>query len=375
MDNRATNLQTDIDKRFMAVAIRLARRNEGQTGTNPSVACVLVKNIDDDFIIVGCGVTDIGGRPHAEPIALLEAGILAKGATAYVTLEPCAHHGATPPCAKTLISAGVARVVTAHIDPDDRVNQAGHKILFDAGIKVDVGCLHKEAEQGLNAYLIHKQSKRAQVTVKMALSADGYVGVEGKGQVQITGPYAKSQTHLMRARHHAILVGAGTIVEDDPDLTCRLNGLADRSPMRLVLDPNGRVPQNAKIFQTSHKVKTYVVAPNTMALERRDALAKLGVEFINCQLMDGNIALPELLDDLGARGIQSIMIEGGAKTVKSFLDAGLVDEIVMLQGANNIAKNGSNLIASPIKPDQLLSDYSLVDKLHLGEDVMRHYIK
>lgn len=367
--------QVEIDQRYMATAIRLARRNEGQTGTNPSVACILVRKIKDDFIIVGSGVTTIGGRPHAEPIALTEAGDLAKGATAYVTLEPCAHHGATPPCAQTLINAGVARVVTSLIDPDDRVNESGHKMLRDAGILVEAGCLQKQAILGLNAYMIHKRQKRSQVTVKLAFSADGYLGIEGEGQVRITGPNAKSQTYLLRAKHHAILVGAQTIIEDDPDLTCRLNGMADRSPIRLILDPNGRVPLSATVFQTSNFVKTYVVTPSELNTKRRDALASFGVEVINCQLVDGKIALPELLEDLGARGIQSIMVEGGAKTVKAFIDANLVDEFVLLQGKNNIASKDKKLIVSPINSEQLADRYFAVEKLYLGDDVMTHYIK
>lgn len=375
MNNYATNSQAEIDQRFMAAAIRLARRNAGQTGTNPSVACVLVTKIDGNYRIVGSGVTAIGGRPHAEPIALSQAGELAKGATAYVTLEPCSHHGATPPCAQKLIDTGVSRVVTSLVDPDERVNDNGHKMLRDAGVLVEAGCLQSKSAQGLNAYLIHKKCNRAQVTVKIALSADEYMGIEGEGQVQITGPYAKKQTHLLRARHHAIMVGAGTIVEDDPDLTCRLNGLENRSPIRIVIDPNGRVPLNAKVFQTSNVVKTYVVASNTIADKKRDKLAKLGVGIIICQLVDGAIALPKLLEDLGARGIQSVMVEGGAKTVKSLVDANLVDEFVFLQGPKIIAQAGKKLISAPINPSQLSNDYSLIEKLHLGEDVMKHYIK
>lgn len=375
MNTCTKNSQAQIDERFMAAAIRLARRNEGQTGTNPSVACVLVQKNSDDFIIVGAGVTSIGGRPHAEPIALLEAGEKAKGATAYVTLEPCAHHGATPPCAQTLIDAGVSRVVTSLVDPDERVNQAGHQMLKGAGVIVEAGCLQKEAAIGLTSYLIHKRYKRSQVTVKIALSADGYLGIKGEGQVAITGPYAKSQTHLLRAKHHAILVGAQTIIEDDPDLTCRLNGMEDKSPIRLVLDPNCRVPLTAKVFQTSNVVKTYVVAPNNLNVKRRVALEKLGVGIINCQLVGSQIALPELLEDLGARGIQSLMVEGGAKTVSSFMAANLVDEFVILQGANNIAQNDKSLISAPINSAQLPNDYSLIETLHLGEDVLKHYIK
>ena len=225
------------DQRYMAAAIRLARRNEGLTGTNPSVACVLVREGDKGSHIVGSGVTALGGRPHAEPLALAEAGDLARGATAYVTLEPCAHHGKTPPCARTLIDAGVARVVTAVIDPDERVNSLGHKMLVDAGIEVSAGCLAKEAAEGLAAYLNRKINNRAYVTLKLALSADGFIGIRDRGQVAITGPLARSQTHLLRARHHAIMVGAGTIIGDDPELITlgQINQNIQHLPLLLLL--------------------------------------------------------------------------------------------------------------------------------------------
>ena len=169
------------DQRYMAAAIRLARRNEGLTATNPSVACVLVRDDGNGSYIVGSGVTALGGRPHAEPLALAEAGELARGATAYVTLEPCAHHGRTPPCAETLISAGVKRVVTAVVDPDERVNSRGHKMLRDAGIAVSAGCMSEEAAVGLAAYLNRKLNNRAYVTLKLALSVDGFLGISGCG--------------------------------------------------------------------------------------------------------------------------------------------------------------------------------------------------
>ena len=248
----------------MAAAIRLARRHQGLTGTNPSVACVLVH--EDGLggqsgpVIVGSGVTAIGGRPHAEPLALAEAADLANGATAYVTLEPCAHHGSTPPCAQTLIEAGVAKVVTAVVDPDARVNTRGHAMLRDVGLEVVEGIGAEAAVDGLAAYLTHKASKRPQVTLKLALSADGFLGIRGQGQVAITGPVANAQSHLMRARHQAILVGAGTLKADDPSLTCRIPGMEQRSPIRVVLQGGEPPDLSATVFRT--------------ALETRDCLCR-----------------------------------------------------------------------------------------------------
>ena len=363
------------DQRYMAAAIRLARRNEGLTGTNPSVACVLVRESDKASYIVGSGVTALGGRPHAEPLALAEAGDLARGATAYVTLEPCAHHGRTPPCAQTLIDAGVARVVTAVVDPDNRVNSLGHKMLRDAGIEVSTGCLAEEAAVGLAAYLNRKLNNRAYVTLKLALSGDGFIGVKAKGQIAITGPLAKSQTHLLRARHHAIMVGAGTVIEDDPDLTCRLEGLEGRSPIRIVLDPNGRVPLSAKLFQTAREVKTILVAPNTMPDKRHKALADLGCEIFPCELQNGKIALPELLEDLASNGILSVMVEGGAMLAKSLIEENLVDEWVLFESPKLICDPNAEMIASPITAKTAGENFQTKERLILGEDRMTRYTR
>ncbi len=359
----------------MAAAIRVARHHEGLTGTNPSVACVLARDDGAGFYVVGSGITALGGRPHAEPIALAEAGELAKGATAYVTLEPCAHHGRTPPCAQTLIDAGVARVVTAVVDPDDRVNSLGHKMLSDAGIVISTGCLADEATEGLAAYLNRKINNRSYVTLKLALSGDGYLGVKAKGQVAITGPLAKSQTYLLRARHHAILVGAGTAVEDDPELTCRLDGLEQRSPIRIILDPNGCVPLTAKLFQTAKQTKTLVVVPNTMDHERRKYLLDLGCEIFPCEMQNGKVALPELLEDLASIGILSVMVEGGAALAKSLLDENLVDELVLFENPKLIRVANAEMIASPITSKIAGEKFQAKESLILGEDRMTRYTR
>lgn len=363
----------------MAAAIRLARRNEGRTGTNPSVACVLVRDANNENstgpYIVGAGVTAIGGRPHAEPIALAQAGDLASGATAYVTLEPCAHHGKTPPCAQTLITAGVARVVTAVVDPDERVNQLGHKMLSDAGTQVAIDCMADKAAIGLRAYLNRKHNNRAYVTLKLALSADNALGIKGKGQVAITGPFAKSQTYLMRARHQAILVGAGTVLEDDPGLTCRLNGLEKHSPIRIILDPKGRTPLSSKVYQSANTVRTMVVASDAMSGKRRTELRQLGCEIIPCEIENDLVALPELLEDLASIGILSVMVEGGASIAQSFISENLVDEIVILQGQADLSKSGCERIMSPLSPDAITQDFKQIETLKLGEDTSRRYIR
>lgn len=359
----------------MAAAIRLARRHEGLTATNPSVACLIVRDDGNGPFIVGRGVTALGGRPHAEPIALAEAGELARGATAYATLEPCAHHGRTPPCAQTLIDAGIARVVTAALDPDGRVDGKGHAMLRAAGIEVEEGLLAGEAGAGLAAYLTHKRKGRPGVTLKLAISADGLIGRRGAGQTPITGPVSRAQTHLMRARHHAILVGVGTVIEDDPELTCRLPGLENRSPMRIVLDPKGRLPANAKLVATARDVPTLVVAPPGLPSHRE--LAERGCEILPCDTVpngggEGRVALPELMEDLAARGVTSLMVEGGAAIAASFLAEGLVDRIALFAGPSPLAGQGE-AIASPLAPDTVPEGFAPAGEWRFGDDILREF--
>lgn len=365
-------MTASLDQRFMATAVRLARTNEGRTGTNPSVACLLVKDEGDGPVIIGRGVTAIGGRPHAEPIAIEEAGERACGATAYVTLEPCAHHGRTPPCAQTLIDAGVARVVTAVIDPDPRVDEKGHAMLLAAGIEVEKGLLDTDAQRGLGAYLTHKRLGRPQVTLKLAVSADGCLGSKGAGQVAITGAISRSQTHLTRARHHAILVGVNTIVEDDPELTCRLPGLEARSPVRVVLDTTGRVPISSKIVQTAREHRTILVGPT--GLETHQEAARLGCELLPCELFEGRAALPELLDDLGARGIMSLMVEGGSEVAQSFLRDRLVDELALFSSGVEIGREGDP-VKSPVTPQDLPEGFGLTGEWQFGEDRLQTFAR
>jgi diaminohydroxyphosphoribosylaminopyrimidine deaminase/5-amino-6-(5-phosphoribosylamino)uracil reductase len=212
-----------LDRRFMAAAIRFARWHQGRTGSNPSVATLIVREIDGAPVIIGRGVTAVGGRPHAEQQALAEAGDSARGATAYVTLEPCAHHGRTPPCAEALVSAGIKRVVAAASDPDDRVSGRGYQILRNAGIEVEEGVLAQEAARDLSGYLTRRVKNRAHVTLKLALSRNGKIGRRDGRQVLITGDISNRQVHALRAQSDVILIGIGTAINDDPLLTCRLD--------------------------------------------------------------------------------------------------------------------------------------------------------
>ncbi|MDO1581767.1 bifunctional diaminohydroxyphosphoribosylaminopyrimidine deaminase/5-amino-6-(5-phosphoribosylamino)uracil reductase RibD [Rhizobium oryzicola] len=243
------------DRRFMAEALSLARRNLGFTATNPAVGCLIVK----DGEIIAEAVTAPGGRPHAEAQALALAGEQARGATAYVTLEPCSHWGKTPPCANALVEAGVARVVVAVNDPDPRVSGRGYGILRDAGIVVETGLMEPEGRRQLSGYLMRQINKRPYVTLKLAVSADGMLGRPGE-EVAITGAAAREQVHRIRAESDGILVGIGTVLADDPELTVRLPGLEERSPIRIVLDHDLRLPVESRLVKSAGAVPVIVVS-------------------------------------------------------------------------------------------------------------------
>lgn len=344
----------------MAEAIALAATHIGQTGTNPSVGCVIVH----DGAIVGRGVTAVSGRPHAETQALAEAGDRAKGATAYVTLEPCSHHGKTPPCANALIAAGVARVVVAVTDPDPRVSGNGIRMLREAGIMVETGLLETVARRGLAAYLTRQAKGRAHVTLKLAVSADGMIGRLGEGQVRITGSAARDAVQHLRAESDAILVGIGTVLADDPELTCRLPGLEQRSPARIVLDKRLEMPPASKLARTARTVLVMAVVPATQVTgsafdSRRASLEALGVEIVEAGSLDALLRL------LAARGLTSVMVEGGARVAEDFFSAGLVDRIWLFQGPTAIGIGG---IISPLQPGHVAPGFELVSREMIGED-------
>ncbi|WP_160005802.1 bifunctional diaminohydroxyphosphoribosylaminopyrimidine deaminase/5-amino-6-(5-phosphoribosylamino)uracil reductase RibD [Rhizobium sp. 18055] len=380
------------DAQFMQEAIRLGLLHLGQTATNPSVGCVIVR----DGQIVGRGTTAIGGRPHAEPQALADAGELARGATAYVTLEPCSHHGKTPPCADALIASGVARVVISVTDPDERVSGRGIAMLRDAGIEVDVGLLEKEGRHSLAAYLTRQTKNRPYVILKLAVSADGMIGRRGEGQIAITGPAARTEVQTLRAETDAILVGIGTAIADDPELTVRIPGEEHRSPVRIVLDPLLQLPLASKIVNTAGDVPVIVVAreeistaemdepglpptnvkdtpqanaqkANAATLEsRRQALEAAGVEVLYCHPYHPE----QLLPALASRGISSLLVEGGAKTARLFLDAGYVDRILLYQGPGNIGEAG---IETPIRKTDIPSDFKHMGTRIVGDDSLDEY--
>lgn len=364
--------QAALDRRFMAAAIRLSRKHSGLTSTNPSVATLIVRDDGEGPVIVGRGVTAVGGRPHAEPEALAEAGDKARGATAYVTLEPCAHHGRTPPCANALVTAGISRVVGGASDPDSRVSGRGYAILRQAGIEVAEGVLAEEAADAMAGYLTRSLKKRPEVTLKLALSQDGMIGRPGEGQVAITGEVARRQVHMMRATSDAILIGVRTAIEDDPELTVRLPGLSGRSPARIVLDPTARLPPTSRLVLTARHVPLLIASCADADPIRKAQLEQAGCRMLAAETFEGRVALPELLEDLAANGMSTLLVEGGAATAKYFLDEGLVDRIVLFRGAVVIGEGG---LAAPVDEDHMPAGFHLMRKAGYGDDCVAEWAR
>ncbi|MEM1376325.1 MAG: bifunctional diaminohydroxyphosphoribosylaminopyrimidine deaminase/5-amino-6-(5-phosphoribosylamino)uracil reductase RibD [Pseudomonadota bacterium] len=358
-------MTTEADRVLMREAVDFSRQNLGLTGTNPSVGTVIVKDGD----IIGRGVTAIGGRPHAEAQALSEAGEGARGATAYVTLEPCAHHGRTPPCANALVNAGIAKVVCALSDPDDRVAGRGFAILRDAGVEVITDVEANYARTVLWAYLTRSDFKRSGVTLKLAVSADGMIGIPDHANVPITGEETRTKVHQMRAEHDVIMVGIGTALVDDPMLNVRLEGLQHRSPHRVIVDRDARLPLTSNLVQTAGKVQTSVATCDPTG-SNATALQIEGVNIIACAEYQGEVALPELLEDLAGTGTQSVMLEGGAMLGASFLRDDIVDQLVLTQSKVVVGPDG---LPSPVTPQTVSKGFTLRSEEQYGEDIMYRY--
>ena len=332
---------------MMRAALALARRSLGRTWPNPAVGCVIVR---DGNVIVR-GRTRDGGRPHAEADAIAEAaraGLSLKGATVYVTLEPCSHHGRTPPCADALVTAGVARVVSALEDPDPRVKGRGHARLTAAGIAVEVGEGAADAADAaeINAgFLLRIREGRPLFHLKMAGSLDGRIATASGESKWITGEAARRDGHRLRAIHDAILIGAATAAADDPELTCRLPGLAGRSPVRIILDSQARLSPASKLATSARTAPVWLVCTKSAPADRRDALGALGVEIIEADCGgDGRIDVSAAAQALGARGLTRVLVEGGGQVAASFLKAGLVDGISSYRAGLVVGAGGRSAV-------------------------------
>ncbi len=317
----------------MRLALALGARHLGLTWPNPSVGAVVVDTSGTVPVIVAQASTQRGGRPHAERVALTEAGDRARGATLYVSLEPCSHHGRSPPCVDAIVDSGIARLVSALQDPDPRVHGHGHTRLRDAGISLSVGCLENDARRLHRGHLMRVQRGRPEVTVKLARTTQGFAGTRNGERLMITGETANARVHLMRAHADAVMVGIGTVLADDPKLDVRLPGLEDRSPVRIVIDSHLRLPASAHVVTTTRSVPTWVVTTLRAPAEAERALAESGVEVLRVDAdSHGRVSLPHALQALGARGLTRVFCEGGPALAEGLAQADLVDELVLVTG-------------------------------------------
>lgn len=356
---------TQTDERFMALALGLGRRGQGRTWPNPAVGCVIVK----DGRIVGRGWTQPGGRPHAEPVALAQAGDAAKGATVYVTLEPCSHHGKTPPCAEALIKAQVARVVVAVEDSDARVSGRGFQMLKDAGIEVAQGVLADEAAHDLQGFFLKTEQGRPFVTLKLALTLDGRIATATGESQWITGPEARRDVHMMRARHDAVMVGGGTARADDPSLTVRDIGIADQ-PVRVVVSRRLDLPLMSSLARTAKDIPVWLAHGTDADAGLVRTWEGIGAELLACDLEGVHLAPASILHALGAKGLTRVFCEGGGALAASLLAADLVDELVVFSAGKVIGAEGypgvgamgvGRLAAAP--------QFELAEQCAVGSDV------
>jgi diaminohydroxyphosphoribosylaminopyrimidine deaminase/5-amino-6-(5-phosphoribosylamino)uracil reductase len=363
---------TDADAGQMRAALGLARRGLGRVWPNPAVGCVIVAGGH----VVGRGRTADGGRPHAETAALAMAGTAARGATAFVTLEPCAHTGKTPPCAEALIAAGVARVVSTIEDPDPRVAGAGFAALRSAGIEVVTGCLAAEAE-ALNAgFLRRVRTGRPRLTLKLAASLDGRIATASGESRWITGARARAEVHLMRARSDAVLVGAGTARSDDPRLDVRGLGLSDANPVRVVVSGGLTLPRGGALGTTARDIPLWLCHHSEAETDRRAAWGETGADLLEIPFQeDGQLDLAALMRTLGDRGLTRVLCEGGGRLSAALLEAGLVDEVVLYTAGIVLGDEGTPAVGT--LRIQALADaprLRLVETARIGDDTRSRWV-
>lgn len=369
-------MASTLDLHFMKHALSLAARGLGRVSPNPAVGCVIVRfDENPEGVIVGRGYTQDGGRPHGETGALAMAGAASKGATAYVSLEPCSHQGETPPCAEDLIRADVTRVVIACLDPDPRVSGKGVDALVNFGVETVVGVLEAEARYLNRGFMSRIEKGRPSIAVKVATSLDGRIATHAGDSQWITSSEARRHGHLLRATHDAIMVGSTTAILDDPSLDCRLEGLEDRSPVRIVCDGRLRLPLTSKVVQTAKERRSILVTLNSSETVRRKAFEDCGVEVIAVPANKaGLIDLTLATRELGARGLTRVLVEGGGHLIASLMAERLVDEVYWFRAPKIIGNDGIAAVqAFGVDRVDQAAILDRTDLKVLGEDLVETY--
>ena len=365
--------RAEFDWHMMGIAIRMAQRGIGTTAPNPSVGAVIADEATGE--VIARGWTQPGGRPHGEKEALRRAGDRARGRTMYVTLEPCAHTGRVPTCSDAMLMAGLRRVVCAIPDPNRIVSGRGFAQLRRGGLEVDVGLRAEEARWVTLGHIYRHTEHRPFVQLKMALDARGQVAAGNGAPVWVTGEEARAYAHLLRAEADAILVGAGTVLADDPELTCRLPGLDARSPDRIILDTRLRTPAAARVYrQAGIRPRTWIAAAVSDEERIRSEHGSGGALVLDVGSIDGRtLDLDGLLDALISNGITRLLVEGGPTVWNAFLRAGFVDEVCLVNGAGTAS--GSVIPVIEGDPDSHFAAYQLLPagSRPLGSDLLRIY--
>jgi len=352
-------MATTTDSTFMRRAIRLAERGRGLASPNPPVGAVVVR----EGKVVSQGFHRGPGSAHAEIEAIEAAGEGTKGATLYVTLEPCAHQGRTPPCAPQVIAAGFSRVVVGTTDPNPLVDGRGIEILRQAGIEVETGVLHADAERLVQSFSKYIRTKRPFVTVKIAVSLDGKVAAADGSSQWITGPTARRDSHRMRAGADAVLVGIGTVLRDDPQLTVRLRGYRGRQPLRVVLDSSCRTPIGAHVL--GDEAPTLIVTTDKATQEAEDALRSAGAEVLRLPARDGRVDLTGVLETLGHREVTDLLIEGGPTVIGDVVERSFADRYLFYVAPKLLGSGGPGAVAALVAP-------TISDARELRVESVRH---
>ena len=357
-----------FDAKMMTIALRMAKRGFGVTAPNPSVGAVIVDEATGE--VIARGTTACGGRPHAETQAIAIAGEKARGATIYVTLEPCSHYGRTAPCADAIISAGLKRVVVAIEDPDPRVAGRGLNRLRQAGIKVVHGVGADEARWITRGHIVRITERRPFVTLKLALDVNGDIARgSGSAPVWVTGERARAHGMLLRSEFDAVLIGSATVRDDDPELTCRLPGLRDRSPVRIVLSCSLNLPIGAKLFKSARTVPVWLMTSVNSDAGTKHAIAEGGTEIIDVSVGGKTLWLPSIMEALVARGITRLLVEGGPSIWRSFADAALVDEIVLYMAGSPSDPDAEKAVRHWVGDLRMTA----IEHRAIGSDTLRQY--
>ncbi len=356
---------SEKEEKFLQSAIMLSRRNLGQTWPNPTVGCLIVK----EGIIVGRGVTAKGGRPHAETLALQMAGDKARGADMYVSLEPCSHHGETPPCVDAIIKAGIARVIVAAIDPDKRVSGGGLASLKKHGVQTELIKMDDNTNAGFYSSITRK---RPYIALKIATGVDGRLALSNGISRWITGVQAREYSHMLRSKFDALLTGIGTVLVDDPELTCRLPGLEGNSPVRVVLDSELALPKGSRLVKTREKSPLWVFGRNAIVEKVWNAK---GIKLSGVREDFAGLDLTEVLNALAADGITRLMVEAGPRITTSFLKSGLVDYIYWFRAPKIIGGEGLSAVGDlNLSSMEEIKCFKRTCIKQLGDDVLEEYM-